>query len=206
MDDFLRSDNSLSNLYEVCCNVTTVLQKCSFRLRKWITNNQKLLESFEPSERLLKKRLSDLDEKESNHNTLGLICNVKSDVLKLCFIEKFYKETKRGIISFLCSVFNPLGFITPHLLKPMLIIQEVWKLKINWDETLLQNLRDRFKLWMDQIANIPKIEVKRHYSIDFNKNTELHIFADSSNLAYGAVPYFQVLGFSMKIILLHHLL
>ena len=27
MDDFLRSDNSLSNLYEVCHNVTTVLQK-----------------------------------------------------------------------------------------------------------------------------------------------------------------------------------
>ena len=45
---------------------------------------------------------------------------------------------------------------------------------------------------MDQISNIPKIEVKRHYSIDFNKNTELHIFADSSNLAYGAVAYFRV--------------
>ena len=55
MDDFLRSDNSLSNLYEVCHIVTTVLQKCSFRLRKWITSDQKLLERFEPSERLLKK-------------------------------------------------------------------------------------------------------------------------------------------------------
>ena len=106
MDGFLRSDNSLSNLYEVCHNVTTVLQKCSFRLRKWITNDQKLLESFEPSERLLKKRLSDLDEKESNHNTLGLIWNVKSDVLKLCFIEKFYKETKTLVRTIIPSVFT----------------------------------------------------------------------------------------------------
>ena len=106
MDDFLRSDNSLSNLYEVCHNVTTVLQKCSLRLRKWITNDQKLLESFEPSERLLKKRLSDLDEKESNHNTLGLIWNVKSDVLKLCFIEKFYKETKTPVRTIIPSVFT----------------------------------------------------------------------------------------------------
>ena len=45
---------------------------------------------------------------------------------------------------------------------------------------------------MDQISNIPKIEVKRHYSIDFNKNTKLHIFADLSNLVYGAVAYFRV--------------
>jgi len=42
MDDFLKSMNSLTDLSIICKSVTDVLSKASFRLRKWISNNQSI--------------------------------------------------------------------------------------------------------------------------------------------------------------------
>ena len=36
--------------------------------------------------------------------------DIKNDTLKLNFITKGFSQTKRGVLSFLCSIFNPLGF------------------------------------------------------------------------------------------------
>ena len=47
---------------------------------------------------------------------------------------KDYSTTKRGILSAVSSVFDPLGFLTPFTLKAKLIIQELWRQNLGWDE------------------------------------------------------------------------
>ena len=65
-----------------------------------------------------------------------------------------YPNTKRGILSFVSSVFDPLGVLILSLLEPKLIIKELWKLKISWDEQIPKELESRWILWKNDMINI----------------------------------------------------
>ena len=41
------------------------------------------------------------------------------------------------------SVFDPLGLLTPSILEKTLILQQGWKISLNWDEQILSNLNSR---------------------------------------------------------------
>ena len=42
--------------------------------------------------------------------------------------------TRRNILSVYSSIFDPLGFIQPFILKPKLLIQDLSRLKCGWDQ------------------------------------------------------------------------
>ena len=56
---------------------------------------------------------------------LRILWDINSDTLKLNLITKRFSDTKRGVLSFLCSIFGPLGFFNPCLLEIKLLIQDV---------------------------------------------------------------------------------
>ena len=76
-----------------------------------------------------------------------MIWNINQGKLTLKPVTEDYPNTKRGILPFLSSVFDPLGVWTPSLLEPKLIIEELWKLKISWDEQIPKELECRWMLW-----------------------------------------------------------
>ena len=56
---------------------------------------------------------------------LRILWDINSDTLKLNLITKRFSDTKRGVLSFLCSIFGPLGFFNLCLLEIKLLIQDV---------------------------------------------------------------------------------
>ena len=54
-----------------------------------------------------------------------MIWNINQDKLTFKSVAKDYPNTKRGILSFVSSVFDPLGVLTPSLSEPKPIIQEL---------------------------------------------------------------------------------
>ena len=65
-----------------------------------------------------------------------MIWNINQDKLTFKPIMKHYPNIKCGILSFVSSVFDPLGVLMPSLLERKLIIQKLWKLKISCDEQI----------------------------------------------------------------------
>ena len=61
------------------------------------------------------------------------------------------KLTKRIIASESGSIFDPLGLVMPCIVVAKLILQELWQLKIDWDETLPEEIS---KKWLDFSAQI----------------------------------------------------
>ena len=51
-------------------------------------------------------------------------------------VTRIFPETKQGTLSMISTIYDPLGIIIPALLKPKKIIQDLWKKKIDWDETI----------------------------------------------------------------------
>ena len=106
---------------------------------------------------------------------------------------KRISNTKRGLLSALCSVFDLLGFVVPCLIEPKLIIQKLWQKSIEWDQTLPADLEDRANKWINSVKYLSKIEVPRYYGINMPvKKPALHIFVDSSSKDYYCAVYFRV--------------
>ena len=113
--------------------------------------------------------------------------------MKLPSNIKRISNTKRGLISALCSVFDPLGFVAPCLVEPKLIIQELWQRNIERDQTLPADLEGKADKWINSVKHLSQIEVPRYCGTNMSvKKSELHIFVDSSSKAYGWAAYFRV--------------
>ena len=192
MDDFIKSGNSLETLLYAITSVINTLSQYGFRLHKWISNNEYLLYKIPESEKA----------STNQAKILGINWDIESDNLSLREINKSFIPTKQGMLSVLCSIYDPLGFIAPCILEPKLIIQECWKRNLDWDDPLPCDLLSRFEKWQKELYLIKDIQVPRFYGFNEHKQdtVELYMFTDSSQLAYGTCAYFRnIQGNNIKI-------
>ena len=73
--------------------------------------------------------------------------NYKKDILNVKHSNKSYPNTKRGILSHISSIFGPLGLLVPFQLEPKLIIQQLWKEKIESDDKIPETSNNRWVKW-----------------------------------------------------------
>ena len=108
-------------------------------------------------------------------------------------IDKNLPVSERGILSFISSIFDPFGMIAPGILEPKFIIKELWRLNVDWDDELPSELKRCWEEWKETLQDLPSIEIPRWYDIDLTneQSLQLHVFADASNNAYGAVAYLR---------------
>ena len=62
-----------------------------------------------------------------------MIWDLNDDAFVFRPILKFSSSTKRGILSVVSTIFNPLGIWTPAMLKLKLVVQELLKRGLDWD-------------------------------------------------------------------------
>ena len=74
---------------------------------------------------------------------------------------RVYSLTKRGILSAVNSIFNPLGFLTPFILKVKLLIQLMWRKNLEWDDEVSQDIAKAWNKWLDGIKEIIEVQIDR---------------------------------------------
>ena len=90
-----------------------------FRLHKWISNDREILSSLpncEISSKIVVLELNDLPIERQ----LWLRWDPQKDVLPIKAVDKNLPVSKRGILSFISSIFDPLRMIAPAILEPKL--------------------------------------------------------------------------------------
>ena len=128
---------------------------------------------------------------------LGMNWDFESDDILLKFekfvsLSKELSPTKRNLLKLAASVFDPIGFVSPVLVRMKMLLQETCLLKLEWDTPLPENLSS---VWFEIVKDLDKvveIAIKRCY---FGKENgvvdeyNLHGFCDASEKAYCAVFY-----------------
>ena len=172
MNDFLKALSNVDELIELSKRVISTLLSHEFRLTNWISNACEILNSLPKTE--ISPKLVSLDfHTPSVERALGMIWNINQDKLTFKPVTKDYPNTKRGILSLVSSVFDPFGVLTPSLLEPKLIIQELWKLKISSDEQIPKELECRWIFWKNEMINISHVSLDGRY--DFENNADIRV-------------------------------
>ena len=176
MDDLLVSLSNQDDAIAVKNELTELLAKGGFKLTKWATN---------------------FDEDEVHDKALtilGLEWNNKNDTLKVCRGMQFEPEslwTQRKVLSVVSSVFDPLGFLAPFVIRGRIILKGIWQTRgQQWDSYVEENLNNQFSEWVSEVNAGEAFQVDRWYQTSSNNIlNELHVFGDASEDAFCAVAY-----------------
>ena len=68
--------------------------------------------------------------------TLGTQWNVENDTFNVVVCGKIQPETRRGILSWIATIYDPLGYVGLLLLPCRDINQDMCIMKCEWDEQL----------------------------------------------------------------------
>lgn len=190
MDNVVTGTNCDDKALEYYSLSRSYLQKVGMNLRQWTSNSTAL------------NRRAQEDQEDNAHaaqttKILGLTWNATNDMLPLS-LEKMIRKseavtklTKRSTISFASKLFDTLGYVEPITVKAKIMIQDLWKQNLSWDEDVPSEHKDQWLNWISDISNLTSVEIPRPYFLTSISNRQLHIFCDSSQLAYGAVAYLR---------------
>lgn len=105
-------------------------------------------------------------------------------------MEKTASNTKRNVLSKISQVFDPLGLVAPVLIVGKIIMQQIWKQDVEWDQELPANLKIAWKDYYASLTRLNDLSIQRNVNIN-NKSTTFDIygFGDASETAYGACVY-----------------
>nr|CAI5870044.1 unnamed protein product [Callosobruchus analis] len=97
--------------------------------------------------------------------------------------------TKRNILAKLSQIYDPLGLLSPIIIKGKLIIQQLWVHGFNWDTPVPKELKQMWLEFVKSLSVIEQISFSRQCIFSQSVRIELHGFCDSSIQAYGRCIY-----------------
>ncbi|KAL8579332.1 hypothetical protein ACOMHN_010916 [Nucella lapillus] len=198
VDDGLHSSDNVPEAIQVLEGARQICRKGNLRLHKLASSDPKVLTSFPPSEVVQSAHVAkDLVKKESSmERALGVRWTLETDSLHFFSNPNKKPLTKRGILSTVASIFDPLGLISPITLKGRMILQEACRSDLGWDQTLPARLVERWSEWLCDIGALSTICIPRYYfsgSVLPWHLVEFHHFADASTVGYGECSYLRIL-------------
>ncbi len=163
VDDLMKSVEGADGAILLAKQLRELLQKGGFKLTKCFSNNREVLSTIPESERARSVVNLDINDlpKES---ALGLKWNVED----YAFVSEVDRETldqgkaatRRGILSVVSSLFDPLGMFAPYIMKAKLLLQELCRRKLKWDEAIDEFERKQWTRWKSDLAKLKEVKVQ----------------------------------------------
>lgn len=189
MDDLMTGAETIEECISLQNQISVILDSAKMPIRKWCSNSNKILSSFEVNEKeplyVIRTETDDVIK------SLGLCWIPIRDKLgfKVVPIPMRAHVTKRMLLSDLNKIFDPLGFLAPVLIKGKIFLQQLWQLKVEWDKPLSQELKLKWELFYQNLEELGLISIPRKCKPQSSNDFEVHGFCDASQEAYGACIY-----------------
>lgn len=186
MDDLILSvDNENTariyrDIYRVASNIVST---ASMTLRKWNSNAN------------VRQCFAEEDGFPEAQKVLGLRWVVTTDELEVdldsvlsLLNSEGIQGTKRSILRIMARIFDPIGVLAPWTVRLKILFQNIWRRKLSWDENLPTDLQGTWTICRSELNELNDIAIPRYFKSNAH-STQLHIFADASQFAFGAVAY-----------------
>ncbi|XP_014213846.1 uncharacterized protein LOC106643281 [Copidosoma floridanum] len=164
VDDILSGANDIATARHIRDQLIELLQAGGFPLRKWVANVPELLDDLADDVRL-----------RSTWCQLGA--------------EGLHQTTKKTMLAALAGLFDPCGWLAPIVLNAKLLLQDLWRANLDWDESAPSSMIQRWIAFTVELQAISGLSLPRWIGTVASANIHLHVFSDASRRAMAAVLY-----------------
>lgn len=162
VDDCLVSVPSESDAVQLYKDLTIMCANGGFNLTKWISNNHAVLAAIPEKDRETNVKNLDFDHNSLPlERALGVQWCAESDAFQFKVVFKDRPLTRRGILSVVSSIYDPLGFLSPVILSAKRILQDLCREGIGWDNVIPPVYVQRWMNWLDDLHHLESFEVRR---------------------------------------------
>lgn len=190
MDDCTSGASTEVKAIKLAKDMSKILEEAGFELCQWKSNSSNFMKEMEAS--LSESSLVFSEEDESS--ILGLKWMISKD--KFTFEVKTPEIkgelTKRKIVSCIAKLYDPNGYISPVIIAGRIIVRNLWKLGIDWDQRVPLEIENEWKDYWGDIVQLERFRIDRWLGTLDDSKVQIHGFADASSQAYGAVIYIRI--------------
>ena len=126
---------------------------------------------------------------------LRVYWDVQTDSLSFRSVNKNKPYTRRGILSIVSAVYDPMGFLCPFVLSAKVIVQDLCRRKYGWDDELSPNDVLHWQQWLEDLPKVEQVKIGRCVKPPDDCKVEqysLHHFCDASQIGYGVASYVRM--------------
>lgn len=202
VDDYVASFATPEEAQRITLEVIELHRRGGFELRGIVSNDETIRTKFGSGPLDSGSSIS-LEPDTTTEKILGMNWDTAEDSFR--FMTRFNRvhkgvvegtklPTKREILSTTMSIFDPFGLLANFTLASKVILQDLWRLGIGWDEPVPVSIKDRWETWRSQIEKTRQVRVPRCYSLHIRsaQDLQLHVFADASEIAFAAVAFWRI--------------
>lgn len=193
VDDILYSNSDTETILKAKQELCELLSMGGFETHKWSSNSTDLLSDIPVNRQQFDN--VDLQKNECYMKTLGLNLDVIKDRFIVTCPESFDEKTitKREVLSYISKFYDPLGFVSPIIVKAKSIMQKLWSEELAWHDSLSKKLADEWLQFTNSLAAMEPIYINRNIQLDSSVSAvQLIGFADaSSSTGYGCCIYLR---------------
>ena len=203
VDDGLISLPSEAKAINLLQRTQASLAESNLHFHKFVSNSPEVTEVF-PLEDCAPV-VKDLDlsgETAPTQRSLGLLWEITSDTFTYSASNVDKPFTRRGVLSTVNSIFDPLGLLAPVTIQGRALLRELTSELSDWDTPLPEDKSSKWEGWRDSLQDLKQLHVQRTYtttSLTKAVHRELCVFSDASIKAIGAVAYLKVVQEDGKI-------
>ena len=125
VDDLLKSLDNEKETIKLIKNVTAMCESGGFKLTKFLSNSKQVLQSIDEADRRQGVKDQDLMGDLPAERALAVLWDIGTDKFGFRLISKQKSWARRGLLSVISSVYDPLRFAIPFLLQGKLLIQQL---------------------------------------------------------------------------------
>ena len=206
MDDMIDSFVETKDAIDTCLEIIKCLKAANMNITKFYSNSKEVVEAL-PKELLSKKvSFKEKDTVLEASKVLGLNYRADDDTFyykcKFQDLAEFYEKqkvempkhwSKRLILRFSATCYDPPGFISPFTVRARSILQRLWNIKLEWDDAIPVDYSQQWQQWLNEMFDLEGlITIPRHLHLDQAKGVQLHVFVDSSTDIFATTAYLVV--------------
>lgn len=197
VDDIIIGRDTEQQLLVTQDHLIGLLSTAGCTLKKWCSNSEELINLVPPEDRAQRLSFDIIDD--SAVKVLGLHWDTHRDVFAYHTNINSKPNTKRGILSTIARLFDPIGALGPTILWAKCVMQRMWQEKLGWDDALPAHICDDWNQFVSELPLLRNVSLPRH--IDIRNATEIQLlgFSDASQRAYAATSFLRVIYDSGKI-------
>ena len=143
VDDALCATDSVEDAVHLARDLKELCGTGAFNMTKFTSNSPAFLKQIPFEDRGKKVKALELDKDALGpERALGLKWSIEKDSFVFQFKDQQKPVTRRGILSTVSSVFDPLGIVSPVTLLGRVLLQWLCSLSCRWDDPLPKELTD----------------------------------------------------------------